>query len=130
MKVIRRFGNKLDHPATSPLLSEPGFWWELRAGDICHPTGKGNWFTPPYFQHAWKWYCPWPILPYLSWRVGNKGGYMGFKIYGVDSPTYVDWAGAENVYPGSQAMQVSLRPFVTFSEEEDAAVPDRQQAGS
>ena len=114
MKVIRRFGNKLDRPATDPLLEENGFWWELRAGDICHPRGEGDWFHPPYFDKVWRTFVSLPILPFVSWKIGSKGGYAGFKIYGADAEAYKQWMNPDDVFEGSQAMHVSIRPFATI----------------
>lgn len=34
---------------------------------------------------------------------------MGAKVYGADSPAYVNWMDAEDVYFGSQAIQFSGR---------------------
>lgn len=116
VKVNRHYGNKLDRPATDPLLEQNGFWWELRSGDICHPKGEGDWFNPPYFPDGvWRAFCKWPILPFISWKIGNKGGYAGFKIYGCDSEAYKHWVpDPDDVFEGSQAMHVSIRPFATI----------------
>ena len=114
MKVIRRFGNKLDRPGTDPLLEENGFWWELRAGDICHPQGEGDWFDPPYFAKVFYAFIKYPILPFISWKLGTWGGYAGFKIYGVDAEAYKNYMKPEEVYEGSKAMHVSIRPFATL----------------
>lgn len=121
VKVTRQFGNKLDRPATDPLLEENGFWWELRSGDICHPIGEGKWFEPPYFASVWRAFCRLPILPFFSWKLGTWGGYAGFKIYGADADAYKWWMPAGDVYPGSLAMHISIRPFATIN--------DRQNVG-
>jgi hypothetical protein len=111
MRVIRRFGNKLERNPTDPLLESNGFWWELRAGDINHPIGKGKWFEPPYFKRVFHKFVSLPILPFISWRIGKWSGYAGFKIYGVDADVYKFYMEPSEVYCGSQAMHVSIRPF-------------------
>lgn len=118
MKVVRRFGNKLDRPGDDPLLEAPGFWWELRSGDVCHPVGAGNWLKPPYFTRAWRWFCKWPVLPFISWNFGKRGGYAGFKIYGVDHlDEYQGFVDVLQIYPGSQAMHMSIRPFASMAKQ-------------
>ena len=49
--------------------------------------------------------------PFLSIGILGWGVYMGWKVYGVDSPAYLDYPGVakEDVYDGSQAMVGTLR---------------------
>ncbi len=107
-------------PATSPHPLKTGVFFELRGGDFLHPLGRGKnadgtsrWFNLPGFKKAVRFYCPWRILPFLSWRVGKHGGYIGAKIYGVDSPAYKKTLPVEEgeVFDGSLAMQLSIRPY-------------------
>ena len=53
---------------------------------------------------------------FVAWRwpFTKRGGYIGGKVYGVDSENYVPWAGRENVYPGSLALMWSFRPFANL----------------
>ncbi len=115
MKVIRHYGNKLDRSATDPLLEDDGFWWELRSGDVLDPL-NGKWFEEPFPTRIWKFFCNLPVLPFISWRIGSKAGYIGFKIYGADSPAYLNWMNPDDVYEGSQAMCLSARPFTTMED--------------
>lgn len=115
MKIIRGRSTNPAQPATSPFPLANGIFLELRGGDFCMPHGDGDWFDAEHpltkawrraFAHAW--------LPFLSWRWGKRGGYIGAKCYGVDSPTYAAFAGADQVYAGSQALMLSCRPFATL----------------
>lgn len=105
MKVTQLVGT----PTTNPKRDLFGVGIFLRGGDFLHPTGAGNWFDKPYFTTALRFYCRLPLLPFINWNLWGWRGYMGFKVYGVDSQTYLDWAGPENVYDGSQAMMLSVR---------------------
>lgn len=112
MKVLRRFGNKLSQPATSPFLASNGLMWELRAGNINDPFfDPDSWFGPLSPKLVVRFFCALPIFPFISWKLGKWRGYAGFKIYGVDSENYLPWNNSEDVYPGSQALSFSLRPF-------------------
>lgn len=105
MRVFQLIGT----PTTNPKRDTFGIGIYLRGGDFLHPTGAGNWFDPPYFTEAIRFFCLIPILPFINWNLFGWKGYVGFKVYGVDSPTYAGWARMENVYDGSQAMMVSGR---------------------
>lgn len=105
MRVFQLIGE----PTTNPKRDTFGIGIYLRGGDFLHPTGEGNWFAEPYFKTAIKFWCPIPILPFVNWNLFGWKGYLGCKVYGVDSPTYDDWAGVENVFDGSQAMMFSGR---------------------
>lgn len=94
---------------TDPFPKATGVQFQWRGGDVCHPIGGGDWFKPPYFARVWRWYCSWPVLPYFAWRIGNRGGYIGFKCYGADSEAYKNWMNPADVYPGSMALQLSAR---------------------
>jgi len=111
MRVYNRSGQPV---TTSPFLEKNGIAFELRGGDICHPWGSGDWFKPPYFRSVWRAFCRWPVLPWITWRRGNRGGYIGFKAYGADSEAYKNWMDPADVYEGSMALQMSCRPFATL----------------
>lgn len=56
-------------------------------------------FTPGYFI-AFKW-------PFI-----DRCFYAGWKVYGVDAPEYKEWlCPAKEVYEGSKALCLSVRPF-------------------
>lgn len=93
----------------------PGFF--LRGGDICHPLGKGQWFSPPYFTRIWRTFCPLTILPFLCVHVGRFAFYIGFKIYGADAGPYKEWMNPDDVYPGSQALHLSMRTTAIYGSE-------------
>lgn len=114
MKIIRGWSNKPERSVTDPLLEDNGLWIEFRGGDVCDPF-FGNWFEPPWPKLVWRWYCQWPILPWISWKLGKKGGYIGFKAYGADNDPYINWIKPPSeVYPGSQALCFSIRPFASI----------------
>jgi hypothetical protein len=117
MKVIRGLSTNKAQLLTAPFPATTGVFIELRGGDICHPQGTGEWFKPPYFARVFRAFCRWPICPFISWRFGSHGGYIGAKAYGVDSPAYNNWLPPEEVYDGSQAIMLSIRPFANLSGE-------------
>ena len=118
MKIIRGASTNPAQPATSPFPLADGVFLELRGGDFCMPYGSGDWFDAANpFTKAWRFVLSRAWLPFLSWRWGTRGGYIGAKCYGVDSPTYVAFAGAAEVYIGSQALMLSCRPFADLSNE-------------
>jgi len=100
-------------PTTAPKRSTFGVTLALRWGDVCHPLGTGDWFKPPYFTRILRFWCPFPILPWISWNLWGWCGYLGAKIYGADSEAYKNWMPAEDVYEGSQAIQFSGRLRIT-----------------
>lgn len=107
MKVWER--TTYSQSLTDPSRNEFGITFALRGGNFCHPIGEGNWFTEPYYKKAIKFFAPFVCFPWIAWNLWGWQGYMGFKCYGVDSPTYVDFAGKEEVYEGSQALHFSMR---------------------
>lgn len=95
--------------STAPKRATFGITFALRGGDILHPLGSGDWFKPPYFSRVLRFWCPVPILPWISWNLWGWRGYVGAKVYGADSPEYVHWMPAKDVYDGSRALQFSVR---------------------
>ena len=119
MKVIRGWSTNPDRPSDDPLLEKPySLFIEFRGGDICDPQ-SGNWFQAPFPTRVWRAFLKYPLIPFISWRFKNKGGYLGAKIYGADSEAYLNWMPNEDVYTGSQAICISFRPFATISKEAD-----------
>jgi hypothetical protein len=99
-----------DEPLTQPKRQTFGITFALRGGDVCHPLGtEGNWFKEPYFDKVLRFYCPIPILPFIMWNLWGWKGYAGCKIFGADSPAYLNWMQPEDVYEGSQAIHFSAR---------------------
>jgi len=121
MKVVCHYRNDPERSLTDPLPEKNGFVFRLLSGDICSPMfrefRKEHWFVPTYPTWVWRAFCKLPILPFIAWRIGNKGGYIGFKTYGVDSDAYKLWTHGikpEDVYDGSYALTLSCRPFATI----------------
>ena len=98
-----------DEGLTNPKRSVWGVTFALRWGDVLHPLGQGDWFKSPYFSRILRFYCPLPILPFIAWNLWGWRGYLGAKVYGADSDAYLNWMPAEDVYPGSLAIQFSGR---------------------
>ena len=124
MKVTCHYRNDPERSLTDPLPEKQwSFYWRLYSGDICTPvlgTFFGEkWFVPPYPKYVWRAVCSFPILPFISWRFLNKGGYLGFKCFGVDTPAYKEWTtgiAPSDVYDGSQALCLTCRPFATIKD--------------
>ncbi len=118
MRVIRGWSTDPNRPATDPLLEKDwSFFLEFRGGNVCDPL-NGKWFSEPYPTRVIRFFCKWPIFPFISWRFKNKCGYLGAKIYGADADAYLNWMPKEDVYVGSQALCFSARPFATVSKED------------
>ena len=124
MKVTRHYCNDPERPLTDPLPEkEWSFYWRLYSGDICTPVlgtffGE-HWFEPPFPKYVWRTFYKWPILPFISWRFKSKGGYLGFKCFGVDAPAYKEWTTGikpEDVYKDSLALCLTCRPFATIKD--------------
>lgn len=126
MKVRVFYQSDPDRPITDPLPEKPwSIIFRLYWGDICDPSkltqlifGE-SWFGPRFPSKVWRTYCKWPILPFIAWRFKSKGGYIGFKVYGVDSPQYKQWSVGihpDDVFDGSLAMCLTFRPFATMKD--------------
>jgi hypothetical protein len=98
-----------DEGLTNPKRSTFGITFALRGGDVLHPLGQGDWFKPPYFSRVLRFWCALPILPFITWNLWGWKGYLGAKVYGADSPEYLNWMDFNDVGPGSQAIQFSGR---------------------
>lgn len=119
VKVLYR--NDPERELTDPLprLSGRGFIHRVYSGDVLDPSG-GEWFKPPFHNFIIRWRTE-RRLHFFAWRyptwlpfLGGRGGYAGFKLYGVDCPEYAEWPVGmkpEDVCPGSQALCLTIRPF-------------------
>ena len=114
MNVVATY-NRLSRPLTDPVLDDVGgnaLDVRVYSGDYCDPM-FGNWFAPPWPRVVLRAKLRW--MPFVSWRVEALGwawlGYVGFKLYGVDSPEYRNWLPDADVYDGSRATCFSVRPF-------------------
>lgn len=113
MQVNQVFSTNPTQALTSPFRSTNGITLTFRTGDVCHPKGLGKWFEPPYFSEVLRFKTKIP-LPFISYRWGDKGGYIGAKVYGADSEAYKNWMKPEDVYEGSQAMHFSMRVWASL----------------
>jgi hypothetical protein len=79
-------------------------------GEPISPSEAPNWFNGLPASVV-RYYQPRPILPFISVCVGPFGFYAGWKLYGFDSPEYLDFPTVRDgdVYPGSQALCKSIR---------------------
>ena len=117
MNVIRGWSTDRTRPLTDPLLEKNGLFIEFRGGDVLDPVQiSGNWFTPPFPSRVLRFFCKYPIFPFISYRLGKKGGYIGAKAYGADSEAYKNWMKPEEVYDGSRALCFSFRPFASMKD--------------
>lgn len=118
MKAFGLFGAA----STVPYRSTNGITFDLRGGDVvqplawnaANPDGTSAWFTAPYFRRWLSFYCPLPLLPWLSVRIGRFGVYCGSKCFGVDSEAYKNWFAKdapESVYVGSRALMLFSMRF-------------------
>ena len=98
-----------DEGLTNPKRSVWGVTLALRGGDVLHPLGTGDWFKPPYFSRVLRFFCPFTILPFIAWNLWGWRGYIGAKVYGADSEAYKNWMPVWDVFPGSLAIQFSIR---------------------
>ena len=96
-------------PTTNPKRDAFGITFALRGGDVCHPLGRGEWFKPPYFSRVLRFWCPLPVLPWVSWRLWGWRGYVGAKVFGADAAEYCHWLPPGDVYAGSMAIHFSAR---------------------
>lgn len=86
----------------------------LRGGDVYDPKIIGpDAFHPPWPTEYSRWYCKLPVLPFLCVKVGRFGFYGGWKVYGFDSPEYINYPGivATDIYDGSLALEFTARIF-------------------
>jgi len=113
MKVELLWRSRLDEgrALTEPFPAEDGVILRWLRGNVCDPWfDPDGWFgvrSPLVLIRFWS-EIP---LPFVAWRKGRWAGYIGFKVYGVDSDAYTQWLPKWEVYPGSLAMCFSFRPF-------------------
>lgn len=115
MRVRVLWRSDPERPLTDPLPERNGIVLRFYAGDFCHPILRApDWFHPPWPERIIRRTLS--FMPFIAWKIGPKGGYLGFKLYGVDSEAYLNWPGYTNaeVFPGSQACHFSFRPFASI----------------
>lgn len=112
------YRNDPERPLDDP-VPEPGgrkFIFRLYSGDWLDPalSWGSNWFHPPFPKVVLHLNVKWPVLPFVAWKwpFMDRAFYGGWKRYGVDSEAYKQWlCKPEEVYPGSKALCLSIRPF-------------------
>lgn len=109
MKVLRGISTNRNQSLMNPFPDSGRFFFELRGGDILHPIGSGSWFSLPYFSRIFRAFCGLCVLPFVAWKFGTIGGYIGAKAYGADSPEYCNWMNHADVFEGSHALMFSVR---------------------
>ena len=92
-------------------------WWPLWLSYALFVLTTGILLAAVAFATWWAIlpaFVLWLLTPgkFIAWRLNNRSGYIGSKVYGVDPPIYATWLCApEEVYDGSLAMCLSIRPF-------------------
>ena len=115
MKIELLYSNRPEQSLSDPFPASNGFLFRLLKGDVCDPyLDPDGWFGPQKPAFTLRFWSSIP-LPYFAYRFGKRAGYIGFKAYGVDSEQYKGWLSASDVYPGSQALCLTCRPFATLS---------------
>jgi hypothetical protein len=112
-----------DWTAPFPAGWEGGVKLRLLGGDILDPV-RGTFElrpgVPPGTEPGWFNAVPRAVyrafqarrcLPFFSFGFFRFGGYIGWKVYGVDQPAYLDYplVAREDVYPGSRALCLTMR---------------------
>ena len=115
MRVIKGWASDPTHELKEPFRSRNGVFIEFRGGDVCDPIDGGDWFGPNWPKRFMRFFVKWPVLPFISWRWGSRGGYIGAKAYGADPKQYLNWMLPGDVYPGSEALCFSFRPFADLT---------------
>jgi len=100
---------------TRPLpTSSRWFKARLLGGDYCAPKDASGGYDSSKWFHLRRAWCRWPLLPFLSWRYPftQQGGYLGFKVWGIDGPadvaTYLLLIGT-SAAEGARAVHLSGR---------------------
>jgi hypothetical protein len=120
MQVDVIYRNDPERGLTDPVPELGGrkFIFRILKGDWLDPYWPlfGNsWFNPPFPTKVLHIKLPFAFFVAWKWPFVNKGGYVGWKVYGVDHEVYKTWlTSEENIYDGSQALCLSFRPFATI----------------
>ena len=81
MNVVTTWQSRADQPLKSPFPVRDGFFFALRRGDIYSPD---SWSSPTFVRRD-RALIP---RPFLSWRKGSAGFYIGWKAFGADLERY------------------------------------------
>ena len=96
-----------NQPLTSPFPIKDGIVLAIRSGDLCSPD---DWKVPVRVRRAYVYW-----RPFLSFRKGHFGFYIGWKVFGVDNEDLKKFSSINpsEVYVGSLAMQGFTWRFTT-----------------
>ena len=114
MNVEIVYRNDPDRPLTDPLPERNGVVLRLVRGDWLDPQWLGNgggWFKAPAPRFTIRGRLARLPLPFIAWRFGRWSGYLGAKVYGVDSIEYARFTDVLDIYDGSLAFCLTARPF-------------------
>lgn len=100
MNLTTHFSRPADQPLTSPFPVKDGWFFALRSGDFLSPD---SWQKPVFVRRD---YLRMP-RPFLSFRRGRFGFYVGWKAFGVDNEDLKKFPSVNpaEVYVGSVALQ-------------------------
>jgi hypothetical protein len=109
MQVTTVWSNRPDQPLTSPFPLTDGVFFTLRKGDLYSPD---SWSNP---TRCYRTFVRWIPRPFLSFRRGSFGFYIGWKCWGCDTEKQLVQVGINptEVYAGSVAMQGFTLRFTT-----------------
>ena len=101
-----------DQPLTKPFPATDGWLLALRTGDLYSPD---SW---AHTTRVYRSFVRWIPRPFLAWRRGKLGFYVGWKVWGCDTEKQIGALGIaeREVYPGSVAMQGCTMRFSTSVE--------------
>lgn len=99
MNVTTHWANRPEQPLTSPFPVKGGWFVAVRSGDLCSPD---DWEKPVHVRRARVLF-----RPFLSYRRGSFGFYVGWKAYGADNEDLKSFPSINphEVYVGSAALQ-------------------------
>lgn len=101
MNVATHWSNRPEQPPTSPFPVTDGWFVVVRSGDFYSPNSWKPLEVTMYSRGRVK------NRPFVSWRRGRFGFYLGWKVYGVDTENQRAMPGInpEDVFDGSIAIQ-------------------------
>lgn len=84
-----------------PFPMTDGWWLMLNKGDLYSPDSWAD------TKRCYRTFVRWIPRPFLAYRKGSFGFYVGWKIWGCDTDPQLKQIGInpKEVFPGSIAMQ-------------------------
>lgn len=101
MNVTTVWTNRPEQPLTKPFPATDGWLIALRKGDLYSPD---SWALP---TRCYRTFVRWIPRPFIAFRRGSFGFYIGWKVWGCDTGKQLVQVGINpmEVYAGSVAMQ-------------------------